>query len=245
MAGLAFHCSAKAFLEKESAYIETRRKEGRIPENAALAKLPRVPRGHPHRREWRIRQKNLARLLAYLRDRGAPLRILDLGCGNGWMSHHLARLPNSQVVGMDLNQTELTQAVEVFGHIANLEFVYGDIFGQLPQDRYDCILLAASFQYFPDPERLLARLSEFLDDSGEVHITETMFYAPEELAAARERTSAYYQSVGQPEMVRYYHHHQLPAMLELGADILYDPRIERSRWKRPHSPFFWLRFRPQ
>jgi len=244
MAELVFQCSPEVFLEKEKTYIEMRRKEGRLPENDAVAKLPVVPHRHPHRREWQIRQKNLAQFQAYWRGRNGPLRILDLGCGNGWMSRHLAGLPGARVTGMDLNRTELLQAVEVFGHLSNLQFVYGDIFGELPGHRYDydCIVMAASFQYFPDPDRLMARLFELLDGKGEIHILETMFYAPEEVSAARERTKVYYQSVGQPDMAGYYHHHQLDAMLKLGAEILYDPRLKRSRWKRPHSPFFWLKF---
>lgn len=230
------------FREKEEAYIETRRKEGRLLSDAEVALLPKVGRRHPHAKEWQLRKKNLTAFLGYWRDRGGPLRILDLGCGNGWMSHQLSTLAHSQVTGMDVNQTELDQAARIFGGATNLRFVYGDIFQSLEMT-YDCIVLAAAAQYFEDIAQLVNRLKDLLDPMGEIHILETMFYETQDVEAAAERSRHYYQSVGQESMARYYFHHSLQQLASLGADILYEPNPSPNPWQRLtlRSPFHWVR----
>ena len=243
MSEVTYTTDPDPFQNKEQAYIETRRIEGRLLEDEAVSRLPHVPKKSRHWQEWRIRERNLKDFLRYWSERGGPLRILDLGCGNGWMSHHLAQLAHSQVTGMDLNQVELDQAARVFAKETNLRFVYGDVYQDHPMT-YDCIVLAASMQYFPDPQGLVNRLLELLDDGGELHVIESKFYGRDQVEDAQRRSSDYYQSLGQDEMTTYYFHHCLEDMLKMGAETLHEPQGNRGRNRRltAKSPFHWLRF---
>ncbi len=53
--------------------------------------------------------------------------ILELGCGNGWLSHLLSQSLQRDVCGIDVNRTELTQAARMFGHDQRLSFIAADI----------------------------------------------------------------------------------------------------------------------
>ncbi|WP_431210720.1 methyltransferase domain-containing protein [Puia sp. P3] len=57
---------------------------------------------------------------------------------------------------MDINFTELQQAARVFSNDPNLRFIHGDIdSGSLGERQFDCIVFAASIQYFPSLKKVL------------------------------------------------------------------------------------------
>ncbi len=100
----------------EEAYLAARHKEGRIYLDEIVRQLPVVPKGHPQEKEWGLRRHNVQQLLLHLQEK-APNRILDLGCGNGWLTHQLiAGQKSGSVLGLDINITELEQAQRLFAH---------------------------------------------------------------------------------------------------------------------------------
>src|SRR5436309_163241 len=103
-------------------YFRLRFRERRIYSNQELAQLPDVYPGDQHYAEWRIRQRSCAKLLRYLRAKGRPLRVLDVGCGNGWMSNKMASIKGVSVLGIDIGEAELEQARSVFSSTASLQF---------------------------------------------------------------------------------------------------------------------------
>src|SRR5687767_5432876 len=74
----------------EKTYIGLRQKEGRMYSDEELLQLPVVPKEHPHYREWQIRRRSCNRLIHHLEKKRSLLKILEIGCGNGWMAHQLA-----------------------------------------------------------------------------------------------------------------------------------------------------------
>lgn len=54
-------------------------------------------------------------------------KVLDIGCGNGWVDHVLIqRVPGLRVVGIDNNKDNILHAKKNFTH-PNLTFKWGDI----------------------------------------------------------------------------------------------------------------------
>src|SRR5438067_1617333 len=102
--------------EFEKEYIALRSKENRIYSDEELQHLPNVEQDHPHFSEWQIRNKSAQRFIRHLTGLRRSLNILEIGCGNGWLSHKMACLPGVQVTGIDINKTELDQARRVFHH---------------------------------------------------------------------------------------------------------------------------------
>src|SRR6185437_4430468 len=86
----------------EKQYIQVRSLEGRLYTDQELLHLPDIEPGHPHFREWQTRRRSTRRLLRYLSTRRASMDILEIGCGNGWLSHQLAELPGTRVTGVDI-----------------------------------------------------------------------------------------------------------------------------------------------
>ena len=247
--GVYYLSDPSPFAEKELRYWRMRAREVRLYSDEVARRLPHVPPDHPLAAEWAARTDSLSRLMSYVARRQRAVTILDLGCGNGWLANRLASLPSVSVYGMDLNRRELAQGARVFVDNLRLKFLYADVFhADLPGSSFDLVILASAIQYFPDPVALVRRLSGWLVPGGEVHILDSPLYAPAEVAAARERTRAYYASKGLSEMAAEYHHHALPVLAPFQPVVLYNPR---AWWNRAagwmgmrRSPFPWIRIEP-
>jgi SAM-dependent methyltransferase len=235
--------------EKEMRYWRVRARELRLYPDDVVRRLPDMAADHPLAGEWKARADSLSRLANYLARIWRPLAILDLGCGNGWLSHQLAAISTRvRVYGLDLNRRELAQAARVFVDQPRVRFLYADVFAaDLPAGFFDIVILASVIQYFPDVPALIRRLFALAAPGGEVHVIDSPLYADGEVAAARERTSAYYRSKGLAFMAQDYHHHPRSALKPFHPEVLYDPRspLNRlARWwwsEQPRSPFEWLK----
>lgn len=225
-------------------YLRAREKEGRLFPDEVVRRLPDLPVGHPLRAEWRLRAASCARLARYLRGLPPPLAVLDLGCGNGWLANRLAQIPQARVWGADPNLVELAQARRVFSRPGLTFLAAGAPHLPFPPCAFDVIVLASVIQYFPDLPGLLHSLRILLKPGGEIHLLDSPLYAEEELPAARQRTLAYYQALGCPEMAAYYHHHTAAAPEPFSPRWLYRPealsaRLAR-RFGRAAPPFPWV-----
>src|SRR5882762_7025893 len=60
--------------------------------------LPELPETHPQHSIWRHRKRSCRRLVEYLAFKNKTLSILDVGCGNGWLSFQLSSIPGNRVL---------------------------------------------------------------------------------------------------------------------------------------------------
>lgn len=246
--GLICISDPEEFKKQEQLYLEVRKKENRLYSDEIVKILPDLDSNHALYDEWRIRKKSLQKLLSYLKQKKTQLKILDIGCGNGWISNQLANNLKCQVFALDMNAVELQQGVRVFGNNPYLTFQYGNIFDQNYSEReFDIMLLASSIQYFPDINKLLDRLLELLSASGEIHIIDSPFYKSQEVSAARERSRMYYQQLGFPKMTKHYFHHSMTDLNKFDLKVMYDAnslfqRIAKILIKSL-SPFPWIRIK--
>lgn len=233
----------------ERLYTELRKQEGRLYEDDRVKRLPKFPAGALFN-EWKTRETSALRLLKYLKKKSASrsVKVMELGCGNGWLSRMLGSIPNSEILGLDVNVVELEQAARVFYEThPNLFFAYGDIFeAEIPSGSFDYIVMAASVQYFPDLTALIERLRDLLAPEGEIHIVDSPFYPAGQIEQAAARTEAYYDSKDFMEMSRYYHHHSREELAKLGGKWIDNPNNPAQKvlrwWFKPwHSPFGWVR----
>jgi SAM-dependent methyltransferase len=231
-------------MDHSALYMRVREKEGRLYPDEIAARLPYVPSDHPLRDEWSVRAGSLQRLADYIVRLPRPCRMLELGCGNGWLSHGISELPGLQVWGVDLVSPELLQAARLFG-ASNLTFLAADIF-QPPfaPATFDVIVVASVIQYFPDLPELIRALRRLLAEPGELHIIDSPLYPNRDLPSARERTHAHYAALGFPEMADHYFHHTLDELQQFSPRWLYQPGSAQARLSRllghSESPFPWL-----
>src|SRR3954466_2828024 len=76
----------------EKKYITTRSLENRLYSDEEILKLPQIAPTHTHHKEWLSRRRSARRLVRYLAGKRRPLEVLDIGCGNGWLSHLVAEI---------------------------------------------------------------------------------------------------------------------------------------------------------
>jgi len=226
----------------EKKYIVTRSLENRLYSDEEVMKLPEIAPGHTHYKEWQSRKRSARRLVRYLAARRRPLEVLEIGCGNGWLSHLVAEIPDTRVTGLDINFTELQQAARVFNDDPNVSFVHGDLRNLGLEDQsFDVILFAASLEYFPSLKKIIHRSLTYLKDEGEVHIIDTRFHRQNEIHAARMRTLAYYTSLGYPEMADFYFHHNIRDLRSFHHVLLHNPDSFTARLLGSRRDLPWIR----
>lgn len=222
----------------EEQYIALRKKEQRLYSDEEVWQLPYISPDHPHYKEWIARKRSSDRLVKHLNK---PLSILEIGCGNGWLSHKLSTIKGSQVTGFDINQLELYQARKVFGDSRNLEFTAKDpLAGNV---KFDVIVFAASIQYFASLNEIISRSMTRLQPGGSIHIIDTHFYKPTEVPAAQKRTENYFTSIGFAGMSENYFHHSLEELKRFDYEVLYNPSAWWNKLLQRTDPFHWVRIK--
>jgi SAM-dependent methyltransferase len=225
----------------EEHYHNVRLSEQRIYTNQQIAKLPDIEADHVHAREWIVRKRSSEQVIQLLKKKKAKLNILEVGCGNGWLSAKLSEIENATVTGIDVNRIELMQAVTTFEKKNNLHFIYGDIrTAQLISHNYDIIVFAASIQYFPSLPEIITKALSLLNEDGEIHIVDTPLYDKNEIDNAAMRTKNYYISIGFEEMSSYYFHHSLADLHQFNYKIIHDPKNIFSKLKKIKQPFYYI-----
>lgn len=227
----------------EQAYIALRLAEKRIYTDEEALHLPDVTMGNPYKKEWIIRKASCQRLVHYLNNKKRSLKILEVGCGNGWLSHQLSKVHDSNVVGLDINLLELQQAERVFGSIPDLRFLHEDLSADNLKESFDVIVFAASIQYFSSFSEIIETALDKLNAKGEIHIIDSLFYPASELDEARQRSKNYFESLGFETMSGFYFHRSLEELKAFDYTVLYNPASVSSKVLRKKNPFYWIRIK--
>ena len=183
---------SKAEFEKQ--YKSVRDKEGRWLSDEAVKKLPKVDANNSHHEEWKKRAWMLQKFETYM-SLASTNNVLDIGCGNGWMTHRISNHCET-ITGMDVGAEELEQAARCFG-TDTTHFVCCNDWSLLPQNSFDLVYFAGSFQYFQPTAEFWNQLLGLLKPEGEIHILETKFYSKEEAKEAELRSKAYFEKLGE------------------------------------------------
>lgn len=172
------------------AYGAHRATEGRDYSGADLLALPYLTSG-PLARQWSVRARTFDAFMSHVvgpaaRSRARPLRVLDLGAGNGWLSHRLAGKGHT-CLAVDIRD----DAVDGLG-VAQC-FPPGAMFQTLlasfdalplPPDYADIAVFNAALHYATDLEATLAEAIRVVQPGGAIVILDTPFYAHEEAGFA-------------------------------------------------------------
>jgi SAM-dependent methyltransferase len=224
-------------------YRDLRKSEGRTYSDPEVLKLPEVPSTFSNSDEWRMRRRSADRLVKNFNTRNRN-RIIEIGCGNGWLVNHMARSLPFDFCGVDIGKEELRQAARLFGSSDKITFVFADIFSKSVDSlTADVFILAGAVQYFPDLRSLLDRLLTLLSPKGEIHILDSPFYKVTDVDAARNRSWSYFDEKGYGSMRDHYFHHSWRS-LHVPYKVIYDPDLITNRIKRrvqKLSPFPWIR----
>lgn len=220
----------------EESYLSVRSLEGRVLSDDLVSMLPRLPQSHPLHREWKRREHSMLYFQNYISTKDFQ-SVLDIGCGNGWGTQHIARWCKN-VVGLDLGIHELEQAARCNTQ-SNVQYVCCKDWSLIPDNSFDLIHFSGSFQYFELDDNFWQQLERILIKGGEIHILDTPFYKDHEQASARQRSDDYFKSL-ESDMEHDYYKHQRWSDLRTSYSVMFKPRRVHRIFKFG-SPFPWLR----
>jgi len=99
-------------------------------------------------------------------------RLLDLGCGSGWLVRRIAALvPNGLVVGIDVSDEMIRRAQLASDALPNAQFLHGTA-EEIPAlaGAFTKVLSVESAYYWPDPARALPEIFRVLEPGGSAWI---------------------------------------------------------------------------
>lgn len=100
-----------------------------------------------------------------LRERGAQARVLDVGCGAGFLSNHLAR-EGFDVTGVDASQTSLDVAAR-YDETGRARYVLGDALAlPFPAGSFDAVCAMDFLEHVEHPATAVAEISRVLKPGG-------------------------------------------------------------------------------
>ncbi len=82
--------------------------------------------------------------------------VLDIGCGNGALTFDIAKKA-TKVIGIDLNGKNIEFAKERFS-APNVEYIIGDVTENLPDKRFDAIILSNVLEHIENRIELLKKI---------------------------------------------------------------------------------------
>ncbi len=222
-------------------YSAIREKEGRVYSDEELKYLPQVPKTHQHQLEWKLRQKSSRLLFNYLKNKKKPLHILEVGCGNGWLSHLLAQLPGSTLLGIDPGESEISQAQRVFVSQPNLSFKTMNFEPNFfLKQQFDIILFAASIQYFKSLSTTLNFALTLLRSEGEIHLIDSPFYKESDLIKSEQNSENHFKQLGYADMKYYYFRHSALELKAFRHKLFYRPNPLLLKLGLQTLPFPWI-----
>lgn len=189
------------FLER---YEAVRRHEGwGRADDVYYRALPDVPSDDPHRGIWQVRRRTfrafVRRVLMPLETRaGGPLRVVDLGAGNGWLAYRLA-CRGHHVAAVDL-QTDARDGLGACRHYDALFWPVRAEFDRLPfgDAQFDLAVFNGSIHYAVDYAVTLGEALRVLRPAGAVVLLDSPCYPDAESGRrmVRERETRFRTTLG-------------------------------------------------
>jgi SAM-dependent methyltransferase len=173
-------------------YSLRREAEGRGYTGKSLSALPYLRSGS-HGREWGVRARSYESLLKKVvrprrRAFGRPLRVIDLGAGNGWLSYRLA-MEGDQAVAVDVRNDNVDGlgaarelASKTDGSMTCCTAAFDDV--PLESGLADLAVFNASLHYAADLRRALTEAFRLLAGDGLIIVMDSPFYRSEADGAA-------------------------------------------------------------
>lgn len=98
-----------------------------------------------------------------------PTRVLDIGCGSGYLTAQLARDdPERDVLGIDISEESIAVARQ---RESPARFEVADLFDLQTAESFDAVLFADVIEHFEDDVRVLQQAHDALADGGRLYVS--------------------------------------------------------------------------
>jgi ubiquinone/menaquinone biosynthesis C-methylase UbiE len=165
--------------------------------------LPHVDRCDPQRNIWRFRERSFERLLTLIGN-GRPLKILDVGAGNGWLANQLTRRGNT-VAALDLAD-DSRDGLGARVHYATDFETYQAEFDRMPfgAAQFDVVIFNAALHYADALSVTLRGARRVMRSDGSIIVMDSPFYSRSSSGSAMvaEREASFARKYGFNRHVR-------------------------------------------
>lgn len=156
---------------------------------------------------------------------GSGSRVLDVACGTGVLIPDYLERGVASVTAVDISPEMIKIASGKFQR-DNLRFICGDAeTAELGED-YDAIVIYNAFPHFPEPEKIIARLSSLLAPGGILTVAHGM---------SREQIDRHHHGSAQHVSIGLLHEDELRRIFEKYLDVttvLSDERMYQVSGRR-------------
>ena len=136
-------------------------------------------------------------------------RVLDVACGTGVMIPYYLEQNVESVTAIDISPEMVKIAQGKFPQ-ANVEILCGDVETAVFPHNFDNIVIYNAFPHFPEPERLIRRLSGLLNPGGTLTVAHGM---------SRAHIDAHHQGAASRVSIGLMHEDALAAMFRKYLDL--------------------------
>jgi len=120
-------------------------------------------------REARLQAGVAERLVSFLGPLKENARILDVGCGTGFLTRSLAQaFPTAKIHAIDISEDMILVAGEHAGLTSSVSFQAADAFCFHSATHYDVIVSSSAFQWMQPLSKLFTALGRVLNPQGEL-----------------------------------------------------------------------------
>lgn len=119
-----------------------------------------------------VLQKEAAKMLCgYIPD-NAPARILEIGCGTGFLTSELQqKFPQAEILCTDISKDMVLACQQKFTGYRNLSFQVMDGENFLIEEKFDLIVSNLTVQWFDNPPAGLKKICRNLKQDGSLYFT--------------------------------------------------------------------------
>lgn len=98
----------------------------------------------------------------FCKNVGPKESVLDIGCGNGFLTSDVAKCTRGRVVGIDMNENNIAFAKAHY-QADNIEFIRGDVRTNLEEARFDVVMMSNVLEHLSKRIEFLKRVREAVE----------------------------------------------------------------------------------
>lgn len=121
--------------------------------------------------DYAVVQKEMSHKLISIIKTQSPKRILEIGCGTGYLTNLIAReYPDAEIIAIDLapGMIDVAKARLSDNNLdQNIEFKCADAEADFPEGPFDLIISNATFQWFNHPDLMAIKILNSLSKDGQ------------------------------------------------------------------------------